>query len=391
VILLPLAIASCLCAAVPAVLFCCNLFAYRVPPAVSATTTLPPVSVLVPARNEEAGIAACLNSILNSTQIELEVIVMDDASDDRTAEIVTAYAARDNRVRLEHAPPLQPGWNGKQHACWRLADVARHDLFCFVDADVRLEPECLARMAANRQSTGVALVRGFPRQIVKTWMEWLLLPLIHFVLLGFLPIWRMRRNTLPAYAAGCGQFLMVTREAYITSGGHAGIRSSMHDGLMLPKLLRSHGLHTDLADLTPLATCRMYTNAHQVWQGLAKNATEGIATPARIVPITLLLLIGQVLPFLFAIGSLVRIAFELGGFGVDIHSHSWPPLLFLVGAAALAWLPRFLATWRFRQPLRSAILHPFGIFMLLAVQWYAFARKWNGGAVGWKQRSYSEQ
>jgi hypothetical protein len=83
---------------------------------------------------------------------------------------------------------------------------------------------------------------------------------------------------------------MVRREAYRKTGGHAQIRTTMHDGLLLPQLFRRHGLRTDIADLTHLATCRMYHNASEVWQGLAKNATEGMAAPARILPFTFLLL-----------------------------------------------------------------------------------------------------
>jgi len=222
------------------------------------------------------------------------------------------------------------------------------------------------------------LVSGFPRQVTKTWMEWLLLPLIHFVLLGFLPIERMRRTTDPAFAAGCGQFIMVQRRAYFVCGGHAAIQTTMHDGLLLPKLFREHGFSTDLADLTPLATCRMYRSAEQVWFGLAKNATEGIAAPVRILPITTVLVMGQVLPFCLA----VWLALES-----NATSAIW--VYVAVGIAA-AWLPRTLAALRFRQSWRSALLHPAGIVMLLAIQWYALGRKFTGGAVSWKNRAYAE-
>ncbi len=94
---------------------------------------------------------------------------------------------------------------------------------------------------------------------------------------------------------------MVRRDAYRKTGGHAQIRATMHDGLLLPQLFRRHGLRTDIADLTHLATCRMYHNASEVWQGLAKNATEGMASPARILPFTFLLFCGQILPFLLAV------------------------------------------------------------------------------------------
>jgi hypothetical protein len=371
-----LTIAMMLCALAPMVLFCLNLLQYGVPPAASGMV-LPAVSVLIPARDEEGAIGTAVASALASVGIEFEVVVMDDSSTDRTAAIVEAMTAQDARVRLEQAPKLPAGWNGKQHACWALAHTARHPLLCFVDADVTLQPEALARMAALLVRGERELVSGFPRQVTQTWLEWLLLPLIHFVLLGFLPVARMRRTTDPSFAAGCGQFLLVSREAYFACGGHAEIKATMHDGLLLPKLFRQRGYRTDLADLTSLATCRMYRNARQVWFGLAKNATEGIAAPARIVPISVLLLLGQVLPFCFAAWYAVR-----GGLSLAV----W--IYLLVGMMG-AWLPRLLAAWRFQQSWRGALLHPLGIAVLLALQWYALGRKVLGGAVSWKDRAYA--
>jgi cellulose synthase/poly-beta-1,6-N-acetylglucosamine synthase-like glycosyltransferase len=187
-ILNALAWTSFCCAAVPALLFCWNLVLYRPPSADSngdGRRTLPPVSVLIPARDEERSIAAAVESVLASSGVEVEVIVLDDVSTDRTAEIVGAIAERDSRVRLEAAPPLPPGWNGKQHACYVLASLARHDVLCFLDADVRVAPDAISRMVAFLDSSRSKLVGGFPRQQTATPLEWLLLPLIHFVLLGF--------------------------------------------------------------------------------------------------------------------------------------------------------------------------------------------------------------
>jgi glycosyltransferase involved in cell wall biosynthesis len=369
-------ISMMLCALAPAVLFCANLRRYKTPPSTDSLP-LPAISVLIPARDEEGAIGAAVASVLASVGIDFEVIVMDDASTDRTAAIVQELITHDARVLLEQAPPLPAGWNGKQHACWALAHKAQHELLCFVDADVRLEPEALARMAALLVRGERGLVSGFPRQVTETWLEWLLLPLIHFVLLGFLPVERMRHSTDPSFAAGCGQFLLVKAEEYWTSGGHAEIKATMHDGLLLPRLFRSHGFRTDLADLTSLATCRMYRNARQVWFGLAKNATEGIAAPVRILPISILLVMGQVLPFVFAGWFALRGSLSLA---------VW--IYLLVGMAG-AWLPRVLAAVQFRQSWRGAVLHPLGIALLLAVQWFALWRKLMGGAVSWKSRAYA--
>ncbi len=383
-----------LCSLVPAVLFCINLRLYREPP--MATADHPQVAVLIPARNEEANIVACVRSVLGNGCAIAEVLVMDDGSSDGTAERVRALAAENGCVRLLSSAPLPGGWNGKQYACWQLAQATPASLLLFLDADVRLAPDAVPRMAAFQQRSGASLVSGFPRQITVTFLEWLLLPLIHFVLLGFLPMSRMRKSTRPAYAAACGQFLMVDRSAYFDCGGHAAIRETMHDGLRLPKLLRRHGYRTDLADLTNLAEVRMYHSAAGVWNGLAKNATEGLGAPGRIVPLTCLLLLGQVVPALAVVGLALAAAWILSyAHRHDLHAgFAWPTavlwlLLTLAAAFLCSYLPRVLVTRRFRQPLKSALLHPAGIVVLLALQWYALVRQWRGMPVGWRARSYT--
>src|SRR5204862_2615144 len=145
-------------------------------------------SVLIPARNEELGIAAAIRSVLASQNVELEVIVLDDASTDRTADIVRALATEDPRVRLEPAPPLPSGWCGKQHACFALSKLARYPVLTFLDADVRLTPDALARMAALLDRSGAALVSGFPRQETGTFLEKLVIPLINWLLSCYLPM-----------------------------------------------------------------------------------------------------------------------------------------------------------------------------------------------------------
>jgi hypothetical protein len=377
------------CAIVPAALWVWNMLLYREPEAGSCAEmghcVLPdPVSVLIPARNEERVISASLESLLASRGVQIEMIVLDDSSTDRTAEIVHRFAARDPRVRLESSPPLPGGWNGKQHACHALAGMAHSNILCFLDADVRLAPDALARMSAFLMRSGSDLVSGFPRQETETPLEWLLLPLIHFVLLSYLPLAGMRALSAPGFAAGCGQFLMVRRDAYRKTGGHAQIRATMHDGLLLPQLFRRHGLRTDIADLTHLATCRMYHNASEVWQGLAKNATEGMASPARILPFTFLLFCGQILPLVLAVPLLFH--GTPGQVAQGMYSNLGQSLI--LAALAASFVPRLLSVWKYRQPLVSACLHPLGVAVLLTIQWYALLRKIAGQQVTWKERAY---
>lgn len=372
-----LAYVALLLAAIPGVLFLINLLVYRTLPrnlAAFPRDRDPAVSVLIPARNEEANLRATLEAVLSNRGVDFEVVVLDDHSTDGTVAVVREFAGRDARVRLEFAPPLPAGWCGKPHACHVLAQRARSSLLIFLDADVRLAADALERMSDFIQRRSVALASGVPRQELGTFSERLLIPQIHFILLGYLPMPLMRWTRRPAFSAGCGQLFVARRDAYESVGGHAKIRATLHDGLKLPRLFRRAGYSTDLFDATDVATCRMYRTNGETWRGLGKNATEGLAAPGTILPMTALLFGGQVLPFaLVAISPLL----------------SASALAAVLLACAWAWLPRLVAAVRFQQPLVSALLHPCGVLALLAIQWLALARQWTGRPAVWKGRSYN--
>lgn len=367
-----LAICACVLAGIPAGLFLRNLGGYRpLPktPAPPADAKLPTVSVLIPARNEERNIAAALQSIVGSVGVHLEVIVLDDGSTDCTAQLVHEVARVHPSVRLETAKPLPTGWCGKNFACQQLAAHARSPLLVFMDADVRVtSPDALARLSEFMDHTGAGLASGVPWEETRGLMEKLIIPLIHFVLLGFLPLHRMRASTDPRFSAACGQILAVRRGAYEKSGGHGAVPDRIHDAVALTRSLRAHGFTTDLFDATDTFSCRMYERAADVWQGFAKNAHEGLATPKLIGPATILLLGGQVLPIILLVLA--------------------PSTLSLLATCA-AFLPRLIAVVRFRQPLLGALLHPIGVFFLVAIQWFALIRSLRRQPAVWKGRSYS--
>ena len=353
-------------AAGPLLLGVWNLRLYRAPRPAAGR---PAVSVLIPVRNEEANVAAAVGCVLASAGVDLELVVLDDHSTDRTGEILRGIA--DPRLRVAEAPPLPPGWSGKQHACAALGALARHELIVFVDADVRLTPDALSRMAGFMQANpALGLASGFPAQVTLTWSERLLLPLIHVLLLGFLPIAGMQRSPSPGFGAGCGQLFIARAEAYRRAGGHAAIRASLHDGIMLPRAFRRAGIMTGLFDATAFASCRMYTSAAGVWEGLTKNATEGMAKPLALPIWTAILGGGQVLP---AVLMLV--------------SPSAPATLALAASVGL----RLLLAVRFRQSWLSALLHPFGVAALLTVQWAALLRRARGRPATWRGRAYEAQ
>ncbi|MEI8367840.1 MAG: glycosyltransferase family A protein [Planctomycetia bacterium] len=368
-------------ASLPALLTLANLRFFTRAPRPAPGARPAGVSVLVPARDEARVIGRLAAAVLANRDVDLELVILDDDSQDETAAIVSALAVTDPRVRLLRGQPLPPGWCGKQHACWQLAQAARHDLLVFLDADVTLEPDALARTVAFLETRGVDLASGFPHQETGCLLDWLLLPLIHFVLLGYLPLAIARIDNRPGLAAGCGQLFITRREAYRACGGHAAIKASLHDGIKLPRAYRAAGLSSDLFDAGDIARCRMYGTDREVLRGLGKNATEGIAAPGSILPFTLLLAGGQILPAL------------LLGSGLATGWEGWPTwgVAMALAAAAAAWAPRLLAVHRFGHSLTSALVHPLGVAVFLGIQWTALIRRSLGLKTSWRGRALSPQ
>ena len=324
-----------------------------------------PISVLIPARDEEDTIAEAIQTVLASQGVVLELIIVDDNSSDRTLNILQSYD--DPRLQVFSAPALPAGWCGKNHACSVLAEAAQYDLMVFLDADVRLSPDALSRLSGlMSDQPDVAFLSGVPRQITGTFLEWLLLPFIHVLLVGYLPMAFDKRKD-PAFAAACGQLVMVRSDAYRTGGGHAAIRHRLHDGLALARQFRKQGFKTALFDATDIASCRMYRSAGEVWNGLLKNATEGMATPRGLPVWTLLLGAAQVLPFFLP----------------------WTKVTRLAGGMTL--LTRSLIAYRFQQGWRTVLLAPVGTAALLLLQWQALIGERLGYAPRWRGRSYPKR
>lgn len=360
-------------ALIPAVLGSINLLLYR-PIKKQAEAGLPKLSVLIPARNEEARITPVLQSVLACTGVEFEVIVADDSSTDRTAQIVNDMAGSDPRLKLITTRALPEGWLGKNNACHFLSTEARNPYAVFLDADVTLEPDALFRIASEfTRRPQLKLLSGFPRQITGSFWEKTLIPLIHTVLLGYLPFPGVKFTNSAMFATACGQLIAVHMDAYRDVGGHERIRDCIHDGVMLPRHFRAGGHRTDLVDLTDISATRMYETGPEVFSGLMKNAHEGMATPIGLPVWTSLLVGGHVLPPIMAVVAWMA--------GAEADT-----MRLAIIAAALPSVMRFLMTAIFRQSWFGAVIHPFGVAVLVGLQWVAFFRWRSGKKVSWRGR-----
>nr|WP_238247413.1 glycosyltransferase family A protein [Methylobacterium persicinum] len=365
-----LALLCLIAALLPAGLAVANLLALRTPAPEPGDDL---VSILIPARNEAGNIEGTVRAALASVGVPVEVIVGDDHSTDATAAIVTGLG--DPRLRLAPVPDLPEGWTGKNHACAHLAGLARGRWLLFIDADVTLQPQAAAALSARARHTGAALVSAVPRQRMDTLGERLTVPMINFLLVGYLPVPLMRRLPNPSLATACGQLVLFDPAAYAATGGHGAVRAFLHDGVRLAPIFRRAGYRTDLVAGAHIATCRMYDGFAAAWAGFSKNAHEGLATPRALPLWTALLGLGHLLPLPLTLAGLAGLL---------------PPEATLLSAMALAvsLATRAAITLATGEPAATIPLHPASIAVALAIQWNVLLRRERAGAATWKGRSY---
>ncbi len=280
-----------------------NLRRLRVPPP-APLPVAEPVSVLLPVRNEARQVARCLRSVLASTGLaRLEVLVLDDASTDGTAEVVRRVTGADRRVRLLTGSPPPAGWLGKPSACRQLAEAATGTVYVFLDADVVLEPDGVARTVGLLREAELDLVSPYPRQVAESIGERLVQPLLQWSWLTFLPLRRAEQSARPALAAANGQLLCVDAAAYRRAGGHAAIRHEVLEDLALVRRIKTAGGRGGVADGTGLAHCRMYDGWADLRDGYTKSLWAAFGSPAGAAGVVSLMSLVYVVPAVAALAG----------------------------------------------------------------------------------------
>lgn len=346
----------------------------RTPVAEGQQEPWPLVSVLIPARNEEANIGRCLESLMVQDYPDYEILVLDDESTDSTAEIVREIQARCSRVRLLRGRTLPPGWLGKHWACHQLAQEARGDLLLFTDADTWHRPSMLRSAVISQRVEQADLISAFPKEHVITWSERLVLPVMAWALFALLPLAFAHRSRSSLLSGAIGQFMLFTRHAYESIGGHAAVRSDVVDDMALARLVKANGLKWRLLDGTCQVECRMYRNVRGVVDGFGK-----CIFPALRYRLSVLAIVYLVLGFAFLepIGTL---AWQLLVGPVSGAGGGWAWIA--VGLGLVPWLVAYV---RLDLPSYLALLFPLTVVavMLIGVRSVLL---FNRGRATWKER-----
>lgn len=341
----------------------------------------PPVSVIVPARDEAANIETCVRSLVASAYPDFEVIVVDDRSEDDTAERARGVGAGNaRRLEVVRGEELPAGWMGKPWACRQGARQARGDLLLFTDADTVHGPRLLERAVAAMEVEDADLTTVAGRQIMGSFWERLVQPQVFMtMLLRYYDVERWVREGRWRDAIANGQFLLFRREAYESLGGHEAVKHEVVEDLALAQRTvragRRLSLHAGEAELGT----RMYRSLGGLVAGWSKNILIGglqsmppwsrpfVAPASALAGFTL---------WLLPPAALLAAALGFGGRGLALWA------VCTVGVSASIWS---IFTGRMGAPARFGLLYPLGA----AVGMYIFLRAWRRGRrTEWKGRRY---
>ncbi len=301
------------------------------------------ISVLIPARNEENNIADCLLSILEQDYPGLEILVLDDDSDDNTYSVADALSKKDKRIKVIKGKPLPAGFTGKNWACHQLSQSARGKYLLFIDADVILENGAILSAFNQVIRLNLGLLSVFPTQKIRSAGEWIIVPLMNWLLLTFLPLYFVYSSKSHSLAAANGQFMLFKRSAYESIGGHYSMKSSIAEDIMFARQLKQNSFPVKTFLGGELVFCRMYSDFNSSFEGFSKNFFPGSGLNPSA--------------FLIA-ASLITFSFGVPIIMVFIDKIFILPLMLII-------LQRILISYKSRQHvLINLLFHPLQIIML---------------------------
>ncbi|NBC28611.1 MAG: glycosyltransferase [Spirochaetes bacterium] len=332
----------------------------EIPAATEVSGALPTVSVVVPARNEEANLPNLLKSLANQTLPPHEVIVVDDESEDLTAQVAARYGAT-----VCHPRETEADWLGKPRACWTGAEHASGQLLAFIDADTVIEPDGLARLVGTQQGSG-GLVSVQPYHAMQRPYE-RLSAFFNIVLMAAVRSFTILGRRIRPHGS-FGPCLVCSAADYRRTGGHSLVKHEVLEDVALGRAMAERGVPLHNFAGRDAVHFRMYPGGiREVANGWTKNFARGAMTTAPF----LLILIAT---WIAGSGLALRLAIA----GPDVG-----PIFYVVYVAQLWWILRKIGNFS----VATAVLYPipllFFVLVFLRSLYVTLIRK----TVTWKGRS----
>ena len=345
----------------------------------------PPVTILIPAKDEGDGIRACLKRVLEQDYPNFSVLAVDDRSTDATGAIMDELAAaHPTRLRALHIPPggLPPGWLGKCNALHTAAADASGEWLLFVDSDVKLEPDALATAVARAARKDYDALSIMTRLETEHFWERLILPLAGGAVGALTRMSLTNHDSYRNAAFANGQFFLIRRRTYEEVGGHAAVRDNITEDVALMRLMKSAGKRCRLYYGRDFASTRMHTTLAAMFSGWARiysGVTQRRALP--IIGAMLFVALCGLSAYIVLVGSLVAFASTGGGAGRD-----WLLLsLFHVAIMTVSLMGIYHMSG---NPKRYALAFPLGGAVLIAL-FASAVRACHTGRIAWRGTSYT--
>lgn len=264
----------------------------------------PLISAIIPAKDEEATLADCLASVCAQDYPNLEILVVNDRSTDRTAAIAHEFAVRDGRVRVLTIESLPPGWTGKTHALQVASEHARGEWFWFLDADTRHTPDNLPIVFEYARRHGAALVSLLPEMRCESFWENVVQPLAGIMLVQSFPLFLVNDDRSKKAFAN-GQYILIRRDAYVAAGGHAAVRDRFVEDIAMADRVKRLGLPIRVAIAHGIGSTRMYASLGQLVRGWSRILYDALGRNPWV-------LLGRLLdPLVFSQSGQVALAVAL--------------------------------------------------------------------------------
>jgi chlorobactene glucosyltransferase len=255
------------------------------------------VSILIPARNEEKNIANIISDCLNQTYPKIEIIVLNDHSTDNTAVILEQYS---DKIQIINGSDLPQNWLGKNWACHQLSLKANGKHFLFLDADVRLDKFAVESAVSTLNQKKVKMLSVFPTQIMKSFSEYLIVPLMNWLLLSFLPLALVYKSKNKSFVAANGQFILWEKEYYNSIGGHQAVKNIPVEDMEFARIVKSTNQKMITLLGGEMVFCRMYSNLKDAINGFSKNFYPGFKVNSFVfITFVTLVVASLLIPFFY--------------------------------------------------------------------------------------------
>jgi len=343
------------------------------------------VSICIPARNEENKIAPCVESACNQSYYPMEVIVLDDNSDDKTPDILQNLHQKFSDILLvKQGEQKPPEWLGKPWACHQLAKYADGEILVFIDADTTLEPDFTKKAIAEFTTRNLDFATVWPSQTLETFWERLLIPMVYHALLTLLPAiyttraprWMpsaLKARFQPLFAAAAGQCMIFSRPAYQKIGGHQSVKDKVVEDVELAKNILLEGLNMRMYHGMGSIRCRMYESESEIRSGFRKNFLAGFSYNVPLfIGAALLHIIVYLLPYF---------TFFLG----IIHQNGFIFLLSTFVITTVYFQRIVIARW-FKWNMLYGLLHPVGVLWFQYLGLLSLNDNFSESDIYWKNR-----